>query len=1069
MILRFKKCISLFSFLIISGSCLFAQQAGYQIRNYSPKEYGAFNQTWSAVQDRFGIIYFGTSGNVIAFNGQSWQKIPVVTGVATRSLAYDSSSNIIYVGAVGNFGYLKSSVNGQREYVSVSDKLPVSEKNFADVWKTFLWNGTVVFQSSEHIFLYKDGVVKTIEPKTSFALSFLVGKRLFVRERGVGLMEVNGDALQLMRGGEKFKDERLLEIIEGKNHELILLTGDQGFYRMDEQNESETFSKQSFTSDTFLLNSSVLGCIWLSDSVLSVSSRSGIALYSPELKLKEVLNMNDGLADQSIAGQLLDREKNLWLCTNNGITRISYGAPDRYYSKAAGFDGVFNSALRYHEDLYVATTSKIYRQVASPQSGKYLFHPVNMNKVEVWNMYIVGDDLLAASSDGLMLIKGDDVSFLTKTYVNSVAVLGTDELLLAEKDGMTYLRRNASGTWMKIRHFFFESQEFIDISDLLLVPGKPDEREAWTTTRYKEICRMRFSISDSSSDLRMYSTEKNNFICPFNLYPITIGDTTYFWSSYMALEYIPHLDTGDSVLCFGLAPHITDLLLSKLRYPVNSRLFSYLPGSRNILLPGPRKDGSIGLKGIQISGFTAEDIGSCLSEKNGDVWLCSTDALVHYDTRIHPDSHIPFSALITRVTIGDSIRFSGCGIDKYEDSEKIPYKDNRFVFAFAAPYFNHEQETNFSYQLQGYDTSWSAWNTKTDIQYNNLSEGNYTFRVKAKTIFDDESSIAEYHFTILAPWYRTGLAYITYILLFLGSIFVSVTLSARRLRKQKDKLERLVSERTAEVVEQNHKIEAQNFELESAYKGIQDSIHYAERIQHAILPVASEIHNSFPDSFVFFRPRDIVSGDFYWFVKREKQTWIACVDCTGHGVPGAFMSMIGNTLLNEIVLEKNIESPDKILNLLHVRIRQALRQDVGGETRDGMDISLCLIDEQKKKLFYAGANRAMWLMRKNELHLFDPDKFSIGGDQGSVEREFTLHQTDMVPGDCVYLSSDGYADQFGGEKGKKFMVKRFQDLVKQIHTLPMNEQHDFIEKAFLDWKGKLEQVDDVLVIGFRYN
>jgi serine phosphatase RsbU (regulator of sigma subunit) len=188
--------------------------------------------------------------------------------------------------------------------------------------------------------------------------------------------------------------------------------------------------------------------------------------------------------------------------------------------------------------------------------------------------------------------------------------------------------------------------------------------------------------------------------------------------------------------------------------------------------------------------------------------------------------------------------------------------------------------------------------------------------------------------------------------------------------------------------------------------------------------------------------------------------------------------MIGNTLLNEIVLEKNIESPNKILDLLHIRIRQALRQDAGGETRDGMDISLCLIDTEKRKLAYAGANRALWLIRNKEFMVLPPDKFSIGGDQWDKERHFTLHEINLAAGDCIYMSSDGYADQFGGPKGKKFMIKRFQGLLMEIHSLPMQQQLEQLEKTFMDWKNwmhpggsikKFEQVDDVLMIGLRIN
>ncbi|HEU4716792.1 MAG TPA: triple tyrosine motif-containing protein, partial [Bacteroidia bacterium] len=907
-----------------------AQESGYLIHNYSPKDYNGFNQVWCGVQDRLGILHFGTSGSIISFNGQSWEKTPVRSGVAVRSMVIDTTSNIIYVGTVGDFGFMSTGPDGRMKFISLLDKIPEADRVFADVWRTFLWKGGIVFQTEKSIFIYRNGKFTVIRARTSFALSFCVDGRLFIKHREIGLSEVQGDSLHLLPGGELFSSLPLTGILKWNDGMKILLTGEEGIYTMDERNPRNYFSPRPVSTDSFLLNAGILGGRWMGDSVLCVNSRTGIAFYNRNLRLKEQLTVRDGLAEQSVADAFTDKENNLWLCTMNGITCISYGAPDRYYGKAAGFDGVFNCACSLNGILYIGTNTGIYREVPSGIPGKRSFRLVRMRKTEVWRMRVVGNDLLAATSEGLLQVKDDKVIYLTNAYANDISAYGSTEILVAEKNGLHYLKKDAAGNWQQQRYFEYDSREFINTSDLADVPGKPGEREVWATTRMKEICRIRFDASDSLISMRTFVPD-SNFICPYNIFPFNWGDSVYFWGEYMALRYIPHLDDGGKGLCFGLADDLYNFHFPPASPGKNTEtdvtgLFTSLPGSHTMRVAwqaGNEMRSYI----TYISDAVGDDISSVYPAGNGELWFCGTDAMICYNTKTPVSSSASFTALISRAIIGDSARYTGPGADQLSCTDKIPFRNNRFVFAFAAPFYNHGQETEFSYQLSGYDTSWSEWTGKTEIQYNNLGEGDYVFRVKARNIFGDVSRVAEYHFTILAPWYRTTWAYSLYVLSFAGLFFGSVRLSARRLRKQKEKLEKIVGERTAEVVQQKQQIEIQKSELETAYTDIQDSIRYAERIQQAILPQQSEFSKYLRDSFVLFHPRDIVSGDFYWFAHRDGKSFIACVDCTGHGVPGAFMSMIGNTMLNQIVLEKKIDDPAMILQALHENVRQALKQN----------------------------------------------------------------------------------------------------------------------------------------------
>lgn len=258
----------------------------------------------------------------------------------------------------------------------------------------------------------------------------------------------------------------------------------------------------------------------------------------------------------------------------------------------------------------------------------------------------------------------------------------------------------------------------------------------------------------------------------------------------------------------------------------------------------------------------------------------------------------------------------------------------------------------------------------------------------------------------------------------------------------------------------------QKHQIEEQKKEITDSINYASRIQSGMLPNYNKLNTFFADSFVLYKPKDIVSGDFYWFGEQNNKYILACADCTGHGVPGAMMSMLGNEKLNNIL--KQTQEPDKVLKLLNKEIRSTFSGSAGNKIADGMDIAFCSFDSTKRLVHFAGANRPLLLIRNTELKEFSPQKAPIGGNADS-EQLYSSHTIDVQKGDVIYVFTDGYADQFGGEKegGKKFMTRRFKELLLEIQSLTMSKQRDMLEARFNEWKRGYEQVDDVLVIGVR--
>lgn len=257
-------------------------------------------------------------------------------------------------------------------------------------------------------------------------------------------------------------------------------------------------------------------------------------------------------------------------------------------------------------------------------------------------------------------------------------------------------------------------------------------------------------------------------------------------------------------------------------------------------------------------------------------------------------------------------------------------------------------------------------------------------------------------------------------------------------------------------------------EIQNKNKKITESINYAKRIQNAILPNSRVISKALPDSFILYKPRDVVSGDFPWFVQIKDEIFIAAVDCTGHGVPGALLSLIGYFLLNDIVRSRKVTEPGKILDLLDEGVTTTLRQDEDSTTKDGMDIALCKINMTKREVEYAGAHRPLYVMKKGVMEEVKGNKFPIGGGIFKNQTNFTNTKFKLDAGDSIYFSSDGFPDQFGGTDGRKFGPKRVREIIERMHTSPMQEAMLTFDQEWEGWRGETKQTDDVLLIGIKF-
>lgn len=418
--------------------------------------------------------------------------------------------------------------------------------------------------------------------------------------------------------------------------------------------------------------------------------------------------------------------------------------------------------------------------------------------------------------------------------------------------------------------------------------------------------------------------------------------------------------------------------------------------------------------------------------------------------------------------------------DFHQDIE-FDYSYSSLLINYKALCISDADKVRYKVMLDGADKSWQPETEQAIANYPSLSPGNYTFKVIAMNnsgVWNEKP--ASFTFVIHPPFWKTFWFYG----IVLGSIIVLLILFVkvreRTLMNEKAALESKVEKRTVEISEKNRLLAKKN-------KDITDSINYAKRIQSALMPPLEKISADLPHSFVFYKPKDIVSGDFYWFAKENNRVLLAAADCTGHGVPGAFMSMISISSLNKIVKENNLTTPGVVLNELRADVVDYMAQGKGGEwdSKDGLDISLLNIDVENRLLEYAGAYNSLYIVKdkdidekdldydfkyslyRNRLIEIKADRMPIGISE-KMDKKFHTRKIDLEKGDLLIISTDGYIDQFGGERGRKLMSRKFKDILIDLPGNSPIEMQSVLDKHFHDWLGDYEQIDDVLVVGVGF-
>ncbi len=491
------------------------------------------------------------------------------------------------------------------------------------------------------------------------------------------------------------------------------------------------------------------------------------------------------------------------------------------------------------------------------------------------------------------------------------------------------------------------------------------------------------------------------------------------------------------------------------------------------------------------NGFASYDNkpNTAVFDDDGIVWIGSVDGLTQYKNLNETNGENNQKNLVvfinainienrsvdwTNPALFSKGDYSTIKFDGYFNWYQIPknleldYTHNTVQFFLNTNNIADQKQMNYTYKLVGYDKQWILLFGSNEINYRNLPSGDYSLVVKA-SLSNDFSSSQEfsYHFSVKPPFWKTTVFYVLISMGILAFLYFFIVNREKRLKREKMKLELEVKSRTFEIENKKKEIELQHQLIQGINKDMTDSIKYAHRIQQTILPNPAILKNHFSESFIFYKPRNIVSGDYYWIKELGDLVYVAVIDCTGHGVPGAFMSLITSSILNESI-DVNISqySPAKMLEYLRSEIMSRFSQNTTDQINDGLDISLICYDKQKSTIEYVNANRPLYIISNNELITLTSENVNIGGyaDLNSVIPSKTIH---IKKNDLLCLFTDGITDQFGGEKNKKYNPARLRQFLLMNEHLPLDKLKEKLNDEISEWQGSYEQTDDILFIGLK--
>jgi serine phosphatase RsbU (regulator of sigma subunit)/ligand-binding sensor domain-containing protein len=1099
-----KKGLFLVFLLTISTSALISQvnrTGAPVVRWFDAMETPGDIHNCCATMDRRGVMYFGSHGKgILTYDGVSWGLVHIPGGRRVNAMVSDHRG-VIYVGIPNDFGLLQPNDRGELSYTSLAERLTdsLTNKETGEICSIAADSSTVYFTDGRRLYLYD-----IEEDKLSFIdihgdlskgnvrrmLSWEEG-RLIIADNNEGLFELNHGLISRITGGDNVKRVEFRALLKYDTENVLIATSDSGIYLLNLRTgdlradfltpEMNSILKTGFVSDAVRLPGNRFA--------VGVAGGEGIYIFSNDGSLlQQISQETTGIPESTITAMYCDYLSNshLWFCTMGYINRAYVSLPVNEF--------ITNSSLgvikEFNGNIYVSHDLGLYRSfVDHDDKMQFLKMEGFMNKV--FDLIGVKTSdwavLIAATTKGLSQIDPYEQVSVVLDQENVTAVKADttrpDLLMVGSGDGSVRTMRYLKGAW-----------RVVNITDSDAARGAVKtieisaEGEWWILTSGPDnLYRMQCAPSDTTFVLY----DENGGLTSDTLYNVvTVDNNLYVCTARGLYLYNPYNDLfeKDNKLvgeAFGDAA-----IYNILKTPEGDIVISGFDSHHFDALVTPTRQGHVVFR--RQFDFLPDIATSDLEYIDNHVWIVKGRNIYVVDKSKLGYGYGSFSTFFTTITAGTKVvlkdgLFYNTSVNKIRiptvtqpvgDMLRMRYSQNNISFNWTTTSYVSEEMTEYRHRLDGFDKEWSKWENRNFREFTNLPWGDYTFRLRAKTSTGLESEEAVFSFSIRKPFYVTSGAILFYLLLGILLVFILVRYITGRLRNSNILLEQLAQQKTAEVIRQRDAMEA--------------SVSYASYVQRVLLPSERILADHTPNYFILFKPRDVVSGDFYWMARKEERLFIVAADCTGHGIPGAFMSLLGISFLNEIINKPAYKNASHILNELRSLVIDSLKQKGESEERkDGMDMAILVFDFSKRTVEFSGAfNPCIKVRRMNaeevdkwEKGEFDKSEGSMAngrylletvyasrmpiGVSSKMKQDFTQHEWAMDRDTSYYIFTDGYIDQFNGTTGRKFMKMNFKKLILEVQDYPMKKQMEIFDERLKSWMGSSQQVDDILVMGIK--
>ncbi len=1058
--IKFKinwKGILFFFFSVLANPAI---PQNYNLRNFNSEEGLAQSYVYSITQDVKGYLWVGTGNGLSRYNGFIFENYTTKDSLADNFITCGirDGENMWFGHMNGRLSYF----NGKKFHVvnmPQPDLSPVT--HFAkspdgQIWVSTSSDGLLKLDKETGVIkhnLFKDQVF-------IISFDFLNDSELLVGTN-TGLLycrlEDSGE-IEIIRPVAEIPESKVMCIQKMRNKSgFYIATENDGLFRLI--NEGSLFKVSKIIADPDFNFNGIQDIYEDSQSNLWLGSfGNGLIkmIYSSTGEFTKInyFNKANGFASDNVKTVYEDREGNIWSGNyGEGLTLITPKTFSVYT-----FDNPLygNNIFSIYFDIqyrWIGTENGLVKMdLLTGKIVKFYGKGSGLPKDTVTTIYSAnGKELwIGTGKNGLFRMEVGNEKILkyplgNGELENSITVItGKGEhVWIGTKKGLCYINSGTNSiNWYSINqgglpHNYINCL-YIDSTDIL-----------WVSTRSNTLAYIK--------DEKVHKIPLNTGSGILALGPITEDTDSRIWVG----------SNGNGVFMIE-ADSITDFtvkegLLSDYCYSLICDDHKNIwVGHKGGLSRIRTKDYSV--KPIQhIKGITDSyqfNPNAIIKDQQGEIWFGSDKGMVSYDPSMEYPQLQPPVLGITSIKINDEEK-------EFADKIILSPGDYKIRIDFLGISLKEPELVTYQYKLEGYD-QWSEITKNRSIIYNHLLEGDYHFILKTSS---GDGAVSETPLTIniiiKKPVWKKWWFYPINVLLLIFLTFIYIKRREYRFLAEKRILEEKVRERTYEIQCQKNEIELQRDLIDEKNANITASIKYASHIQNAVLPPIELIDKLLPDNFILSKPKDIVSGDFYWLAEKDNKIVFTVADCTGHGVPGAFMSLLGITLLNEIVNIEGITRSDAIVTKLRegvFHILQQKRKDIA--TLDGIDIALCVLDQHQKRIQFTGGMSDLIYIRDRKLELVKADRLSVtvlSYDSGP----FTMKEIDYRKGDVFYLFSDGYKDQFGGDFDKKFLTQHFYCTLLEIHELPMLTQKEILEKKLNEWKKDNIQTDDITVVGFR--